>query len=243
MPVLGVTIHGSHYALFGPDGSTWTGLGPKSLTNHIEAARTISRWPCCPTRTRRRWPCSRSTLTAHVTDTRVTWSYSAQDSSVTSTFTLVTKAYEGDQQGTLFALYPHQWHNSSDTLSPLEYASVRGTMKLGEGKWFTTKLRYPGVLPALPKTDGLRFQAACHLSASRGRGQRSAAQGHLLGRQATGSGGHADSHRRGVWVGHAGSSVAKAFANAAGAMVHCDRQQRRARRTRACSTTTSRGAR
>src|SRR5690606_5082860 len=52
--------------------------------------------------------------------------------------------------GTPFAPYPHQWKISAKGLRPQTYASVRGVMKLAEGTSFTTRMRFPGVLPSLP---------------------------------------------------------------------------------------------
>jgi len=58
--------------------------------------------------------------------------------------------YEGDNRETLFALYPHQWKHTSHELLDHQYASVRGTMKLGRGTSFETRVPFPGVLPSLP---------------------------------------------------------------------------------------------
>ncbi len=93
-PVLGVSINGKHYGLFGPTGSTWTGLDGKTLTNHSggkayfsvallpdDAAETLSLF--------------KQYAYSHVTDTRVAWSYDPKTSAVTTTFTFRTKAYEG----------------------------------------------------------------------------------------------------------------------------------------------------
>ena len=41
-PVLGVSVNGRHYGLFGPSGSTWDGLKGKVLTNHSEAKHYFS---------------------------------------------------------------------------------------------------------------------------------------------------------------------------------------------------------
>ena len=51
--------------------------------------------------------------------------------SFTTTFTFRTTPREGDAEGTLFALYPHQWRNLAGDLRFVgEYDSVRGKMKL-----------------------------------------------------------------------------------------------------------------
>ena len=60
--VLGVTIRGNHYGLFGPTGSTWSGLESEVLTNWLPENPT-SPWRCCRTTSRRRSPCSSATPT------------------------------------------------------------------------------------------------------------------------------------------------------------------------------------
>ena len=153
-PVLGVSINGKHYGLFGPAGSTWTGLDGKTLTNHSgdKAYFSVALLPDDGAETLALF---KQYAYSHVIDTRVNWSYDPKTSAVTTTYTFRTKAYEGDKDGTLFALYPHQWRNVRRA-PPFhgEYASVRGKMKLAEGTSFKTTMRYPGVLPALPNVGG-----------------------------------------------------------------------------------------
>ncbi|MBC7352779.1 MAG: glycoside hydrolase family 81, partial [Thermogutta sp.] len=67
-------------------------------------------------------------------------------------FNYKTAQYEGSTPGTLFALYPHQWKNTDARILPYEYESVRGTMKLAEGRSLTIRMTFPGVLPVLPAT-------------------------------------------------------------------------------------------
>ncbi len=78
------------------------------------------------------------------------WRYERKEGAVATTFTFTTRACEGNEAATLFALYPHQWRHAS--LKPLDlgYDSVRGRMKLARGSTFTTRTPLPGVLPALP---------------------------------------------------------------------------------------------
>ncbi len=153
-PVLGVSIHGKHYGLFGPTGSTWTGLKGKVLTNHSDAKHYFSL-ALLPDDSAETLVLFKRYAYSHVTDTRVDWSYDPKTSSVTTTFTFHTTPREGDVEGTLFALYPHQWRNAGDGLHfHGEYASVRGKMKLAEGTSFRTTMRFPGVLPALPNVGG-----------------------------------------------------------------------------------------
>ena len=99
------------------------------------------------------------------------WSYDPKTSSVTTTFTFHTTPREGDAEGTLFALYPHQWRNAGDLHFVGEYPSVRGKMKLAEGTSFRTTMRFPGVLPALPNVGGADKEKMAGLPEGRGRGE------------------------------------------------------------------------
>ena len=148
-PVLGVTINNRHYGLFGPTGSTWTGIGSATLTNNLNGKNyfSIAVLPDNSAATLNKF---KQYAYAHVTDTKVSWSYHAAGSEVVSTYTFTTSAKEGSQTGTLFAMYPHQWKHSTGDNTAYSYASVRGTMKVGEGTSFQTVMKFHGVLPSLP---------------------------------------------------------------------------------------------
>jgi endoglucanase Acf2 len=147
---LGVTIAGRHYGLFGPRGSSWEGIGAATLTNR-SGGKPYFSVAILPDATEQTLALFTKHAYAHVTDTKVEWAYDAKTSTVTTQFKCVTKAYEvGGGSGTLFALYPHQWRNSTTPFLDPTYKSVRGTMRLVEGESFTTTMKYYGVLPALP---------------------------------------------------------------------------------------------
>ena len=148
-PVLGVTINGRHYALFGSTGSTWTGIGTATLTNNPSGRNyfSVAVLPDNSTATLAKF---QQYAYAFVTGTQVSWSYDRPTSDVVTNYTYSTTAKEGTQTGTLFALYPHQWKNTTRALLAFSYASVRGTMRVAEGTSFSTRMRYHGVLPALP---------------------------------------------------------------------------------------------
>jgi endoglucanase Acf2 len=65
-------------------------------------------------------------------------------------YSFETRAMEPGGQGTVFALYPHQWKYSKTPLTTMSYASVRGEMKVAEGSGFETEIPIQGVLPMLP---------------------------------------------------------------------------------------------
>ncbi|UJF32228.1 glycosyl hydrolase [Paenibacillus hexagrammi] len=147
--VLGVTFNGRHYALFGPSGSTWSGIGSSVLTNNLNGKNYFSI-ALLPDNTAATLSKFQQYAYNHITNTTVNYAYNPSDSTVTTTYTYTTTAKEGTGSGTIFALYPHQWKNTTKTLLNYTYNSVRGTMKVAEGTSFTTSMKFTGVLPSLP---------------------------------------------------------------------------------------------
>ncbi|OEH93564.1 glycosyl hydrolase [Bacillus solimangrovi] len=148
--VLGITTEkGSHYALFGPTGSTWSGMDTKTLTNHLNGKNyfSVAVLPDNSIETLKKFE---QYAYSHVVDTKVDWSYNEATSEVETTFMFETEAKEGSNEGTIFTLYPHQWKNTSQPLLDYTFDSVRGTMKVAEGNSFKTTLIFNGVLPSLP---------------------------------------------------------------------------------------------
>ncbi|MEC4019654.1 glycosyl hydrolase [Streptomyces sp. H27-D2] len=147
--VLGVTVGGHHYALFAPSGSDWSvsgdtisaGLGAKDYFSIAVLPSTDAL------------AAYRKYAYTFVTGSKVTWR--STGGSVSATYAVTTVAKEGSGSGTLQALYRHQWLHSSDPLTPYTYVSPRGAMKVREGSSFTTTQKTSGVLPALPKSDGV----------------------------------------------------------------------------------------
>ncbi len=151
--VLGLTVNGKHYGLFGPSGATWKGLSSETLLCETGGKKYFSV-AVLPDNTAQTLALFKRFAYTHVSDTRVEWSYDAAKSKVQTKFAFTTAAQEGSESGTLFALYPHQWRNTSAALLPASYNSVRGAMKLGQGASFTTSMIFPGVLPSLPNVGG-----------------------------------------------------------------------------------------
>jgi len=152
--VLGITINGKHYGLFGPSGSTWSGVGTKSLVNQ-SPSRGYFSLALLPSNSPQMLTLFQKYAYAHVVDTKIAWRYEPETSTVATTFRFTTKAYEGDTAGTLFALYPHQWRHAKVERFLGQYDSVRGVMKLAGGEAFTTRVTFPGVLPSLPLAGAL----------------------------------------------------------------------------------------
>ncbi len=146
---LGVLAGGRSYGLFGPSGCAWEGLGTPTLTCRLKGKPYLSV-AILPAKTKEALARFARHAHAHVEDSRVTWAYDEKKAVVTTTFTVRTVAREGTERETLMALYPHQWETSADRTLDESYPSVRGTMKLLRGTTFTTRMAFPGLLPALP---------------------------------------------------------------------------------------------
>ena len=151
--VLGISVKGRHYGVFAPTGSSWSDLAATKWTADTKGKGYFTV-AVLPEATPEMLALFRRSAHHHVTDSRATWQYDEKTAAVRTTFTVTTKSREGTGDGTLFALYPHQWTNTTAKLASQGYNSVRGPMKLAEGSSFTTEMKYPGVLPALPLTAG-----------------------------------------------------------------------------------------
>ncbi len=150
--VLGVSTKGNHYGLFGASGSTWTGLDGKTLANKA-AGKTYFSVALLPDDKPETLARFKRYAYNHVVDTRV--DYQVDRGKVKATYSFKTKPWEGAENGTIFALYPHQWKYTSTALTGMTYASVRGAMKVGEGSEFVTEVPVQGVLPMLP-AEGIK---------------------------------------------------------------------------------------
>ena len=146
--VLGVTINGHHYGIFGPSGSTWT-VSNAILQSNLGGKTYFSIAPL-PDNTTATLSFFQSRAYAFVTNTAVTWSYNQATSKVTTTYTATTTAKEGTNTNTLMGLYRVHWLNSADTLTSYSYVGPHGTIKVHDGNSFSTTLTFNGVLPSMP---------------------------------------------------------------------------------------------
>jgi endoglucanase Acf2 len=149
--VLGLRLGQRYYALFAPNGSTWTGLGTTKLAAKTNGKGYFSL-AILPDDKPETVAAFRAYAYAHVTGSKVAWAFDEERAVLTTTYTLETKAMEGTDRGTLFALYPHQWRGAKAELTGQFYPSVRGPMKLASGHGFLTTLPLPPVLPGIPLT-------------------------------------------------------------------------------------------
>jgi len=147
---LGVRIGNRNYGLFGPIGAHWTGLGTTSLTCD-SGGKSYFSVAVLPDASAETLALFKRFAHSHVIKTRIGWRFDPQASVVETEYRFATTNYEASAEaGTLSALYPHQWRNATTPVLPQSYQSVRGPMKLAHGESFTTRMVFPGVLPALP---------------------------------------------------------------------------------------------
>jgi endoglucanase Acf2 len=181
--VLGISIQNRHYGIFAPTGTTWSELARPRWTADI-SGKNYFAVAVLPDDRPETLKLFRKYAYAHVVDTRAAWAYDEKQCAVETTFKFTTKSFAGNETGTLFALYPHQWTNTNTPLLEKEYPSVRGPMKLCAGDSFRTVMPFPGVLPALPLTSKIDRKELSRLLAQEG-AERSRAAGdtYWLGKQ------------------------------------------------------------
>lgn len=150
-PILGITVQGCHYGLFGPSGSSWDGLDTNKLVNRSQGQSYFSL-ALLPDKNLATLDTFAAHAHNHVKDTKVEWVYDPAAQAVKTTFSYILHSYEKSRHGTIFALYPHQWLALATNKKLLQgaYKSVRGPMKTGAGTSFTTVHPFCGILPSLP---------------------------------------------------------------------------------------------
>lgn len=151
--VIGFSTHDNkHYAAFAPPGKNWTDIDTKQLKNSSDYI-SVAKLPDRDTAMLDKYDQYAYSV---VRDATANYEYNENSSKVTTTFQVTTEAkVSGAPDATLFALYPHQYRNiaaNSDNHLLHDYTirTIRGNMKLLEGKSFQTELTYTGVLPSLP---------------------------------------------------------------------------------------------
>jgi endoglucanase Acf2 len=148
--VVGLTVNGHHYGIFGPTGSSWT--GGTVLESNLNGNNYFSI-AVLPDSSLETLEFFRQHAYSFITGTQVSWNYDEASAQVTSTFTAAVSQKETGQgigDNPLLALYRHQWLNSQDVNTDYTYVSPRGEMKVVSGDSFSTGMTFTGVLPFLP---------------------------------------------------------------------------------------------
>ncbi|MBM3464075.1 MAG: hypothetical protein FJX76_18420, partial [Armatimonadetes bacterium] len=158
--VVGLTVRGHHYGIFGPAASSWSGSGV--LTSTL-AGKDYLSVALLPDNTPATLEFFRQRAYAFVDSSEVSWTYDEATGRLATTYRLRTTLKEsGLMDRPLMALYRHQWQAVSDALTAYRYVSPRGEMRVLDGSSFTTSVSFSGVLPNLPQvatTDAPRLRA------------------------------------------------------------------------------------
>ena len=154
---VGFTVNAHDYVAYAPTGATWNAAGTV-LTSNL-AGRGYYSVAVLPT-TAQNSDAQRHALAdqfgrhayAKIVRTQLGYRYDAASSTVTTTYSFVTKPWEGTETRTVVALYPHQWETlRGGQPIPQRYVSPRGPMKVLVGAaGFTTSMVFHGVLPEVP---------------------------------------------------------------------------------------------
>lgn len=148
---ISVEVNNRTYGLYAPAGADWKGGGSTTLTAQSSKPYfSVALLPDNKPTTLRQFA---AVAHNHVVDSKAAWSYNEESSTVTTSYTFVTKSYEGKGVGTIYGLLPHQVMRSSAPLTGQTYLTARGTLKLAQGTGFTTVTPYHGVLPVIPRVD------------------------------------------------------------------------------------------
>jgi endoglucanase Acf2 len=146
-PVMGITVRGRHYGIFGASGSSWSGTDGSVFTN--EAGEDFFSIALLPDNEKETLKLFKQYAHSHVTGTKTV--PATNKGQLETRYEFATEALEGKETDTVFALYPHQWKYTETKLIDATYASVRGSMKIGIGSGFQTSVPIQGLLPMLPK--------------------------------------------------------------------------------------------
>ena len=148
--VLGITIDGKHFGIFAPTGSSWNSSFP--LISDLNGKDFLSI-AILPDTSQLTFDLFKTHAYAFVEDTKAHWSFNPKNNLVQIDYEVTTTLMENNESysnSTLQALYRHQWLNTSDEFTNLNYQSPRGEMKVIEANNFTTNNSFIGILPFLP---------------------------------------------------------------------------------------------
>ncbi|UOE95402.1 glycosyl hydrolase [Alkalihalobacillus sp. LMS39] len=151
--IIGFSTHDNkHYAAFALPGENWTGLDSKTLSTESDYV-SIAKLPDNRVQMLQRFE---EYAYSVVRDAIADWEYNETTGKVSTTYKVTTEAKRQDApDGTIFALYPHQYRHLTQAseqrlLDDYRIRTIRGNMLMLPGKEFSTELMYTGVLPSLP---------------------------------------------------------------------------------------------
>jgi hypothetical protein len=149
--VVGLTINGVSYGIFGPPGSVWT-YTSTGLRSNLggQDYYSVAALPDASLSTLMDF---RQHAYAFVTDTKSSYVVDKDTGTLTTTFTYTTQM-KSDEPGLskdpITAMYSHQYENTDAQTADFSYNGPRGEMKGFEGSTFSTTLKMPAILPIMP---------------------------------------------------------------------------------------------
>jgi endoglucanase Acf2 len=149
--VMGITVGGKNFGVFGPTGSAWTGTA--TLTSTLGAKDYLSV-AILPDNTQQTLDFFKRYAYSFIVNTYVSWNYVEKTAQLVTSFAVTTDPKEGTERGTVFCLFRHQWLNlmPGTALAPYSYKSARGEMKVTTGTSFQTLMTFNGLLMTMPDT-------------------------------------------------------------------------------------------
>ncbi len=150
--VLGLSVKGKAYAVFGPTGVRWEQVSASEWIARLPAGKGYFSAATLPDSKPETLQLFARHGYAFVQDTRASWRYDPATSKVETTYTVSTQAMEGADNGPLIGLYPHQWFNNASVAGKLgaSFDSIRGKIRLLAAPEFKTELSYNGFVPHWP---------------------------------------------------------------------------------------------
>lgn len=145
--------NGADYAVFGPEGSTWTQSG-NSYTSNLNG-KTYWSIAHLPEGVDPQTAVNEMKKYAYVfpANTSVDWAYDEANAKMTTHFNVDVDIKEGSNDQILLGLLPHQWGHlpsGSPATHPYSYTSVRGEIKSMVANSFSIEHPFQGILPTLP---------------------------------------------------------------------------------------------
>jgi endoglucanase Acf2 len=154
--VLALKVNGIAYAFFGPTGVKWDKESDRAWIARLPSAKGYMSAAALPDDKPETLALLGKHAYAFTTDTQATWKYDAPRSLVETSFRVTTETMEGQDNGALQGLYPHQWSGNASVANKLgaAYSTIRGNIHLFAGSAFTTSASYGGFVPFWPAVAG-----------------------------------------------------------------------------------------
>ena len=154
MLIVNNASNGASFVVYAPSGSSWSVSGNEYSTNlNNENYWSIVMLPQSTSNVSQEASDFKSYAYVFPVNTKTSWNYDVESSTVTTTFEVETEVKEGDKSIFLQGLLPHQWDNLSDSSNKpnfKNYSTVRGELKTLKGNKFIVENKFSGILSTLP---------------------------------------------------------------------------------------------